>query len=328
MHTSIGRRMRFQALACDFDGTLAMHGIVAAGVIRALKNLSESGRRLILVSGRRLDDLFQVFPDLDIFDYVVVENGAILYKPDTRKVKWLTEPVSKSFISALRARNVSPLEIGGAIVATWHPNEIKVLEAINELGLDLHITFNKGAVMVLPPTVNKATGLAAALSELNLSRHNVVTVGDAENDHVMLQMSECGVAVSNGLPSLKEHSDFVTRGDHGYGVIELIDRILLNDLAECDQTLTRHNVVLGKTSAEQEIKFNPQDCQMLIAGPSQSGKSTIATAILERLAASHYQYCVIDPEGDYESAPRAVILGNRHSAPEIPDILKALENPD
>jgi hydroxymethylpyrimidine pyrophosphatase-like HAD family hydrolase len=36
--------------------------------------------------------------------------------------------------------------------------------------------------MVLPSGVNKATGLMAALSELELSPHNVVAIGDAEND--------------------------------------------------------------------------------------------------------------------------------------------------
>ena len=39
--------------------------------------------------------------------------------------------------------------------------------------------------MVLPSGVNKATGLSAALVELGLSRHNVVAVGDAENDHAL-----------------------------------------------------------------------------------------------------------------------------------------------
>ena len=75
----------------------------------------------------------------------------------------------------------------GPIVATWEPHETVVLEAIHELGLELQIIFNKGAVMVLPSGVNKATGLAAALEELRLSAHNVVGIGDAENDHAFLR---------------------------------------------------------------------------------------------------------------------------------------------
>ena len=85
--------------------------------------------------------------------------------------------------------------------------------------------FNKGAVMVLPSGVNKATGLAAALAALGIA-DNVVAVGDAENDHALLAAVKLGVAVANAVPSLKEQAAFVTTGDHGRGVIELIEQLL------------------------------------------------------------------------------------------------------
>ena len=53
-----------------------------------------------------------------------------------------------------------------------------MLEAIRELGLELQIIFNKGAVMVLPAGVSKASGLEAALALLKLSPHNLVGIGD------------------------------------------------------------------------------------------------------------------------------------------------------
>ena len=66
----------------------------------------------------------------------------------------LTERVDR-LARALRELGVEPLSVGRSIVATWHPQETIVLEAINALGLDLQITFNKGAVMVLGAGVNK-----------------------------------------------------------------------------------------------------------------------------------------------------------------------------
>lgn len=48
-----------------------------------------------------------------------------------------------------------------------------------------------------------------------------------------------------------------------------------------------------------------------IVGPSGSGKSTLTTALLERLAEQHYQFCVIDPEGDYDTFEKAVVLERR-----------------
>ena len=74
------------------------------------------------------------------------------------------------------------------------------------MGLELHVEFNKGAVMVLPSGTTKRTGLAAALEDMRLSPHSVVGVGDAENDHTFLSFCECAVSVANALPSLKLRS--------------------------------------------------------------------------------------------------------------------------
>ena len=107
-----------------------------------------------------------------------------------------------------------------------------MLEAIRELGLEFQIIFNKGAIMVLPSGVNKATGLTAALNNLGVAAEKVVGIGDAENDHSFLSICGCSVAVSNAIPMLKEQVDLVTVGDHGAGAGELIERLLANDLSD------------------------------------------------------------------------------------------------
>src|SRR5215470_7595063 len=168
--------MRYHALACDYDGTLAHHGRVSDETVAALERLRGSGRRLIMVTGRELDDLRQNFPRLEIFERVVAENGALVYNPRERKEKLLAEPPREEFVRLLKERGVSPIGVGRSIVATWEPHETAVLKAIHDLGLELQVIFNKGAVMVLPSGVNKATGLKAALRDLGLSPHNVVGV--------------------------------------------------------------------------------------------------------------------------------------------------------
>jgi hydroxymethylpyrimidine pyrophosphatase-like HAD family hydrolase len=221
--------MRYLVLATDYDGTLARDGRVDEETLAALDRLRHSGRKLILVTGRHLEDLLHVFPQINLCEWVVVENGALLYQPTTREVKPLGEPPPEEFVKALQERGVEPLAVGRVIVATWHPHENTVLEIIRDLGLEYQVIFNKGAVMVLPSGVNKASGLSAALSEMGLSSHNTVGVGDAENDHAFLDFCECGVAVANALPMLKERADFVTKGERGAGVVELIDKLIACD---------------------------------------------------------------------------------------------------
>src|SRR2546421_266339 len=73
--------MRFLAFASDYDGTLAHNGKIDRQTLRALEQLKRTGRKLILVTGRELDELLNLFPQAAIFDCIVAENGALLYWP-------------------------------------------------------------------------------------------------------------------------------------------------------------------------------------------------------------------------------------------------------
>jgi HAD superfamily hydrolase (TIGR01484 family) len=230
--------MRFLVLATDYDGTLAWEGHVEQKTFAALERLRASGRKLILVTGRHIPDLSTVFSRFDLFERVVAENGGLLYRPATREEKLLSEPPNQRFLSLLRKRKI-PFVTGQTVVASWHPHEDAVLDAIRDLGLNLQVTLNKGSIMVLPSGVNKGSGLAAALQELDISAHNVVAVGDAENDHAFLRAAECGVAVANALPALKEHADIVLDKPDGEGVIVLADQLIRDDLARFNSRLPR-----------------------------------------------------------------------------------------
>jgi hydroxymethylpyrimidine pyrophosphatase-like HAD family hydrolase/energy-coupling factor transporter ATP-binding protein EcfA2 len=319
--------MRYHALACDYDGTLACAAQVAPPTLAALERLRATGRKTILVTGRDLEELQAIFPEMSRFDAVVAENGAVLYRPASREVKLLGPAPPPELMEGLRRKQVAPVAVGRVIVATRRPHETAALQVIHDLGLELHVVFNKGAVMILPTGINKATGLEAALKTLGLSPHEVVGIGDAENDHAFLAMCECAVAVANALPALKDHADLVTQGHDGAGVVELIDAMLDNDLRSLTAQLSRHDLVIGADLHDQPVRIASFGPNVLIAGPSGSGKSTAATSLLERLAEQRYQYCIIDPEGDYEALAGCVTLGNHQRSPDISEVLQVLAEP-
>jgi phosphoglycolate phosphatase (TIGR01487 family) len=218
----------YQALVTDYDGTLAHHGKVSPETLAAIGRLRASGKKLVLVTGRELEELKQVFPDIGLCDLVVAENGALLYWPTTTRIRLLAEPAPEKFAQELRARGI-PVAVGRVIVATVEPHEATVLQTIKEMGLELEMIFNKGSVMVLPTGVNKATGLREGLSRIGLSTRDVIGVGDAENDHAFLRICGCSVAVANAVSTLKERADFITERPRGEGVTELIDQLLANN---------------------------------------------------------------------------------------------------
>lgn len=317
--------MRYWVLASDYDGTLAQNGVVSPETIEALQCLRHSGRKLILVTGRELPDLENTFTRLDLFERVVAENGALLYNPQTRAKRILGERPPPEFIQELRKRGVQNLSVGEVIIATWHPHEREVLSVIRELGLELQVIFNKEAVMVLPSGTNKMTGLSHALEELQLSRHNVVGVGDAENDHAFLGCCECAVAVANAIPSLKERVDFVTAADHGAGVVELIERMIEDDLGSLNSKLERHGILLGDAEGEK-VLLPPYGANVLVCGLSGSGKSTLVIGFMERLIQQGYQLCLIDPEGDYENMADCVTVGDEKHTPSLDQLGHMLDS--
>jgi HAD superfamily hydrolase (TIGR01484 family) len=320
--------MYISCLATDYDGTLAHDGIVDDATADALIAFRRSGRRLLLVTGRELPDLVRAFPRIDLFDRVVAENGALLFDPATKKESPLGPEPSPELVETLRKKGVAPLSVGRSIVATWEPNEKLVLEAIREHGLELQIVFNKGAVMVLPPGVNKASGLQAALEDLGLSAHNVVSIGDAENDHAFLQASGYAVAVANALPGIKDEADLITKGARGAGVAELIEAVLKNDVDAFHSIEAHNSVEVGLDTGDRPIVIRPHGGSALICGSSGGGKSTVATALLERIVAGGFQICVFDPEGDYAEFRSGVVFGDAKSPPQLTEVVKLLERPD
>jgi hydroxymethylpyrimidine pyrophosphatase-like HAD family hydrolase len=309
--------MRFVALATDYDGTLAQDGRVPDRTLQALERLRQSGRKLILVTGRHLPDLQSVFPRLDLFDLAVVENGAVLYTPSTRVKIDLAPAPPPTFVDALRQRGVDPA-VGDVIVSTWHPHETTVLEVIRDLGLDLQVIFNKGAVMVLPSSVNKRSGLKAALNGLGISEHNTVGVGDAENDHPFMKFCDVSAAVANAHPAIKKIATFTTKADHGDGVVELIDLIFAGALPDPTEIPVGHD-------GETEVCIPAYGDSLLVSGASGSGKSTFVAGLLETLIERRYQFCLIDPEGDYESFPSLITMGDEKHPPSVDEVLQNLQ---
>lgn len=205
----------FHAVAIDFDGTLAQGDRAHPDALMALTELRQAGVQVVLVTGRILSELRAVFPDVDdLIDVVVAENGAVVA---CRASTWtLADPVSEDLCSALVDQGVR-FRRGEVLLACEASDQTKVLAEVRRLELEYQLVRNRGAVMVLPSGVSKGSGLLEALGELGISHHNVIAIGDAENDHSLLDVSELGVAVASAVDSLKSRAD-VTLDSDGEGL--------------------------------------------------------------------------------------------------------------
>jgi hypothetical protein len=151
----------------------------------------------------------------------------------------------------------------------------------------------------------------------------MVGIGDAENDHAFLSLCECAVAVANAVPMLQERADWVTQRDHGGGVIECITQLLASDLREREPQVARHAIPLGRRADGQEARLTPSG-NVLLAGASHAGKTTLAIGVCERCMDRGYQVCIIDPEGDYATLEDAVVVGERTRVPRADEVVALL----
>jgi hydroxymethylpyrimidine pyrophosphatase-like HAD family hydrolase/energy-coupling factor transporter ATP-binding protein EcfA2 len=314
--------MRFTVLACDYDGTIAQDGRVEDEMAWDLGRVRTSGRNLILVTGRDLPTLRSVCPHLELFDRVIAENGALLYRPEDGSERLLADAPPDALVERLRAGGV-PVDVGRVVVFTWKPNEVAALEAIADLGLGHQVIMNRQAVMVVPPGVTKGTAIMAALDELRMSPHNTVAVGDAENDHDLLAAAECGVAVGDAVPALADRADYVTEAPGPEGTRELIAAMLDDDLTSWD--VGARPVLIGHDDGGGDVGWSPAESSLLITGGSGSGKSTLVSALVEQLIAARYETVVVDPEGDFEDLPGAITVGGPQSAPSVDEIANLVE---
>jgi len=218
--------LSFRMLACDYDRTLANDGELSSEPQQAVADLTKAGWLAALVTGRGLQDLLTVCPNIAIFNLVVAENGAVLYLPQTSEPIDLSPPPPPKFISELARRDI-PFSRGRVIVATEAQFAADVLSVIRELRLDLKPVLNRDSAMFLPDGIDKASGLTAGAARLGIEMSQIIGVGDAENDITFLAACGFSVAVQNAIEPVKERADHVTALPNGNGVVAFIRERLL-----------------------------------------------------------------------------------------------------
>jgi len=234
-----------RVVASDFDGTLTSTGKRPNGdVLTALTRVRAEGGLVILVTGRILSELRADYTDVDDHvDAIVAENGCVLSGSQGHRL--LATPVDQDLIAASEARNIN-VRAGEVILAGRAADRAAVLEEIHRLELDCQLVFNRSEMMILPAGLTKGTGLYEALGDFGVSRHSTIGIGDAENDHSLLDVCEVGVAVGDAVTSLKSFADVVLKEPNGRGVSQLLSDIFQPDAGALHSQ--RWRLRLGKDS--------------------------------------------------------------------------------
>ncbi|HYB69885.1 MAG TPA: HAD hydrolase family protein [Candidatus Bathyarchaeia archaeon] len=316
--------MFFKALACDFDGTLAADDRIMPAARAALDEARRAGLRLVLVTGRTFFELTRVCDCLDVFDGVVAENGAVLYYPRLAMIRDQGPPPPGMLLAELEQRGIY-YQAGRVIVATTRADEARVKEALAAVGVTRERAYNRAALMLLPAGVSKGTGVQHVLRFLELSPHDVLAIGDAENDLALFAACGWSGCPANGVPAVQASVDWVFPGEAGDGVAAAITGPILHDRLPVAES-PRHRVSIGWVVATSEpVTIPARGINLLILGDPHSGKSWLAGGLVERLVGARYAVCVIDPEGDYRVLARLPGI-ERVEIHDVGEVERALES--
>jgi hydroxymethylpyrimidine pyrophosphatase-like HAD family hydrolase len=319
--------MKLSVIALDYDGTIASDNALEPAVRQAIADARARRIVVVIVTGRRLDDLRQAAGDVHFVDAIVAENGAVLHFPATGYTSVLAPAPPPALLEELAARGI-PHVAGQCLVEAAAADAPAILDAVRARELPIALAFNRSRLMLLPQSVSKATGLREALAILRLSPHSAVAIGDAENDHELLRVCEVGVAVSWGSRSLRAAADLVIDGKGPPAVATF-----LASLARTGRMpvvpVRRRRLFLGHTDDGAPFTLAVQGRNVLVAGDARSGKSWVAGLLAEQLILQRYSVCVIDPEGDYrplEHLPGVVVLGGADPLPRPRELIRALRH--
>lgn len=292
--------IRLQALALAYDGTLASPDRLADATVAALERARRAGLQLVLVTGRTFFELTRVCHRLDLFDVVVVENGAVLHDPADGAIRDEGPEPPPRLIAALDRAGI-PLQVGRVIVATGHSYEAQVRRLMAEAGVELDLVRGRAALRLLPRGVSKGSGVRQALRRLGLSFHDVLAVGDAEDDLELLEACGFTACPGNAVAEVRQVADWVFAGDGAEAVRRALDGPILDGTLPPPRS-GRERITLGwaRTTTEP-VTIPAHGVNLLVHGDSLSGKSWLTGGLVERLVAARYATCVIDPEGDYQA---------------------------
>ncbi|WP_156297515.1 HAD hydrolase family protein [Mycobacterium paragordonae] len=313
----------FKVVALDLDGTLTSAGHLAPEALTAIDEARRNGLAIVLVSGRIFAELRAEFPQLtDYVDAMVLENGTVTVVDGLSHA--LAPPVDGGLAQALSDRGIS-CRRGEVILAIDGEHTPAVVDLIGELGLDYQIIRNRSALMVLPAGITKGTGLAVMLAAMNLSPHNTVAVGDAENDLALFGIAEIGVAVSNAVSSVRRYADLTLDKPNGTGVAELLSGPYLTGAQRwCPP---RRWVEIGTFDDLTPARVPGSQGRVAITGPAASGKSHLVGLLAERWITANYCVLLLDPEGDHihlQQLSQVQVVDAGQHLPEPADLVSTL----
>jgi len=216
-------------VASDYDRTLASENnnfVIDRYVAEKVNEFSRK-YKFVVVSGREKRFMDVLAPNLSPTAWIL-ENGALIFYGNKKytlcDVEWNER--KEKIIKILDRLNVK-YSVGEVII--YVNNYINKIRDLQEVRKYATLEVNRNDIMILPKGIDKGTSLIKFKQLINFNG-KVVAIGDSENDYALFRVADVKVAVNNALPQVKQIADIITSKPNGLGVLEVLEKILNNEL--------------------------------------------------------------------------------------------------
>jgi hydroxymethylpyrimidine pyrophosphatase-like HAD family hydrolase len=214
----------------DYDGTLTYESNEVPQITGEALNKMRKKKlaTLGIISGRDLSFLKRIDDRLsNVFSFLIAENGAVSYFSDSKQKEVLGKEWAEQ-AERMFPRSGIPMHSAEVMFATSIDNAPRFSEFLSKSGFEAKLVPNRDSLMILPPNVDKGTGVAATIRHFGTTKKLFLTCfGDGENDLALFAPADLGVAVANAVDALKKIADVVTEKPGGYGVAEYLSETFL-----------------------------------------------------------------------------------------------------
>lgn len=254
--------MNYKALMVDVDGTLIPYHYASFPSKKVLSSLREAQKKLAvcLVTGRAYNAIEPILNALPGTAYAVTNGGAIVIEIKTKKVIYeepITYTSAKEIVEILHKENIPFYLKSNMYESSYEKGPFKKTETFKKAymiyaledypeekiekvfslfshmtDLTLHRSKHKKpnhfGFNITHAKATKLHGIASVCEKLNITRKEIVGVGDGYNDFPLLIASGLKVAMGNAIPELKAIADYIAPPVTEDGICDVINTFILS----------------------------------------------------------------------------------------------------
>ncbi|MFJ7978007.1 Cof-type HAD-IIB family hydrolase (plasmid) [Peribacillus sp. JNUCC 23] len=255
--------MKRKLFAFDIDGTLLnSQKEILDSTVTSLDSLRKSGHVVMVATGRSRFLIQDILDKLELENYVVCNGSAAFMNHQQVYKNTLNSKILQELISSLNQKKIDiavtsldgirrtssinvpkmdevMISLGGSLPEydLNYADENEIYQGLAFFGEEVDnkfeadfpefrfVRWHEYCVDVIPKMGSKAATIIQLAEKLNISRKDIITFGDGNNDLEMLKLSGVGIAMGNASQQVKQVADIITDSNDNDGIYRALKNL-------------------------------------------------------------------------------------------------------